>query len=70
MNKYSHIFDQNTKHIRLDYLIWNKKWASVYRQLQEIETDHKYLYEATIKLSRKKYGVAICYSKYTSAFKK
>ena len=57
MNKYSHIFDQNTKHIRLDYLIWNKKWASVYRQLQEIETDHKYLYEARIKLSRKKYGV-------------
>ena len=57
MSNYKNLFDNNIKYKRLDYLIWNKKWSSAYRQLKEINSDYSNLYKARIKLSRKEYGV-------------
>jgi len=55
--KYKNIFNINISIKRLNNLIWNKKWSSAYRELKEINTDHKNLFKAKIKLARKEYGV-------------
>ena len=54
---YSYLFDEKINNIRLNNLIWNKKWASVYRQLKRVSKDYQILAKAKIKLSRREYGV-------------
>jgi len=55
--KYKDILNTNISIKRLNNLIWNKKWSSAYRELYEINTDHKNLFKARIKLARREYGV-------------
>ena len=54
---YSYLFDEKINNIRLNNLIWNKEWASVYRQLKRVSKDYQILAKAKIKLSRREYGV-------------
>ena len=54
---YSYLFDEKINNINLNNLIWNKKWASVYRQLKRVSKDYQILAKAKIKLSRREYGV-------------
>ena len=54
---YSYLFDEKINIIRLNNLIWNKQWASAYRQIKRVSKDYQILAKAKIKLSRREYGV-------------
>ena len=57
LKNYKDIFNNNINISRLNYLIWNKHWPSVYRQIKRVDAESSKLFKARIKLSRREYGV-------------